>query len=129
MVAFGIKRLAAFSVIRRQAIGVRPIRRRCLKRTPLCCAFLTLTAQQTQDQQWRDLAKRLILYINTTLWQPDVGIFSGSQSADEEYYEPGPYSRASREAPHVDKTVYTAWNARMISSYLLAAQLLQLSFA
>jgi uncharacterized protein YyaL (SSP411 family) len=86
--------------------------------------LLTLTTQQTQDQQWRDLAKRLILYINTTLWQQDVGIFSGSQSADEEYYEPGPYSRASREAPHVDKTIYTAWNARMISSYLLAARLL-----
>ncbi len=91
--------------------------------------LLALTAQQTQEQQWRDLAKRLILYINTTLWQQDVGVFSGSQSADEEYYEPGPYSRASREAPHVDKTIYTAWNARMISSYLLAAHLLQLSLA
>ncbi|MBA2392329.1 MAG: thioredoxin domain-containing protein [Ktedonobacteraceae bacterium] len=86
--------------------------------------LLTLTAQQTQDQQWRDLAKRLILYINTTFWQQDVGIFSGSQSADEDYYEPGPYSRASREAPQVDTTIYTAWNARMISSYLLAARLL-----
>jgi uncharacterized protein len=86
--------------------------------------LLTLTVQQTQDQQWRDLAKRLILYINTTLWQQDVGVFSGSQSADEEYYEPGPYSRASREAPPVDTTIYTAWNARMISSYLLASHLL-----
>lgn len=86
--------------------------------------LLTLTAQQTQDQQWRDLAKRLLLYINTTLWQQDVGIFSGSQSADEDYYEPGPYSRASREVPQVDTTIYTAWNARMISSYLLAARLL-----
>jgi len=87
--------------------------------------LLVLMVQETHEQQWHDLAKRLILYINNTLWQPDVGIFSGSQSADEEYYEPGPYSRASRIAPHVDKTIYTAWNARMISSYLLAAKVLQ----
>lgn len=86
--------------------------------------LLLLTAQETQDQEWRDLARRLILYVNNTLWQPEVGIFSGSQSADEEYYEPGPYSRASRQAPHIDITIYTAWNARMISSYLLAAKVL-----
>jgi uncharacterized protein len=86
--------------------------------------LLVLTVQETQQQEWRDLAKRLILYINNILWQPDIGIFSGSQSADEEYYEPGPYSRASRQAPYVDKTIYTAWNARMISSYLLAAKVL-----
>jgi uncharacterized protein YyaL (SSP411 family) len=67
------------------------------------------------------------MYINATLWQPRAGIFSGSQSADEDYYEPGPYShsRASRPPPHVDTTVYAAWNARMISSYLLAAQVLK----
>jgi uncharacterized protein len=87
--------------------------------------LLVLTVQETQEQEWRDLAKRLILYINNILWQPNIGIFSGSQSADEEYYEPGPYSRASRQAPYIDKTIYTAWNARMISSYLLAAKVLQ----
>ncbi len=86
--------------------------------------LVLLTAQATNDPQWQQLAKRLILYINNTLWQPQTGIFSGSQSADEEYYEPGPYSRASRQSPHVDTTVYTSWNARMISSYFLAAQVL-----
>lgn len=86
--------------------------------------LILLTSQATHDPQWQQLAKRLILYINNILWQPRAGIFSGSQSADEEYYEPGPYSRASRQAPHVDTTVYTAWNARMISSYFLAAQVL-----
>lgn len=83
-----------------------------------------LTAEATNDQQWYHLAKRLLLYINNTLWQPEIGAFAGSQSANEEYYEPGPYSRASREAPHVDTTLYTAWNARMISSYFLAAKVL-----
>ena len=87
--------------------------------------LLLLAAQTSQKQEWYDLARRLLLYINTTLWQQDTGVFSGSQSADEEYYEPGPYSRASRTVPQVDKTIYTAWNARMISSYLLAARVLR----
>jgi uncharacterized protein YyaL (SSP411 family) len=86
--------------------------------------LVLLVVQATNDPQWQQLAKRLILYINNKLWQPQAGIFSGSQSADEEYYEPGPYSRASRNAPLVDTTVYTAWNARMISSYFLAARVL-----
>lgn len=83
-----------------------------------------LMAQQTQERQWFELAQHLLTYINGTLWQQHTGVFSGCQSADEEYYEPGPYSRASSSAPMVDTTVYTAWNARMISSYLLAARVL-----
>jgi uncharacterized protein YyaL (SSP411 family) len=86
--------------------------------------LLLLTAQATGEQQWYDLAQSLITYVNKTLWQPEVGVFSGSQSADEEYYEPGPYSRASKPRPSVDTTVYTSWNARMISSYFLAAEVL-----
>lgn len=86
--------------------------------------LILLTAQASQEQQWFDLAGRLIAYINATLWQPKAGIFSGSQSADEEYYEPGAYSQASRQAPPVDTTIYTSWNARMISAYLLGSQIL-----
>jgi hypothetical protein len=84
-----------------------------------------LTAQLSQAQEWYDLAHQLIHYLNTYLCQAAEGVFSGSQSADEEYYEPGNYSRASRQSPAVDKTVYASWNARMISSYLLAARILQ----
>lgn len=89
--------------------------------------LILLTAQASspnQSHQWRELAQRLMQYINAALWQPKKSVFSGSQSADEEYYEPGPYSRASRQAPPVDTTVYTSWNARMISAYLLAAKVL-----
>ncbi|GCE24991.1 hypothetical protein KDA_04750 [Dictyobacter alpinus] len=86
--------------------------------------LVLLTAQTTGDQQWTELAQQLIAYIDTNLWQPATGAFSGSQCADEEYYEPGLYSRASRIAPQVDQTIYAGWNARMISAYLLAAQVL-----
>src|SRR5205085_2271964 len=66
--------------------------------------LILLTAQACppdRAQQWYALAQQLVQYVNATLWQPQIGIFSGSQSADEEYYEPGPYSRASRQAPSV----------------------------
>ncbi len=86
--------------------------------------LVLLTAQASQCQRWYDLAKRLVTYINATLWLPGVGAFAGSQSADEEYYEPGLYSRASKHRPLVDKTIYTSWNARMISAYLLAGKML-----
>jgi uncharacterized protein YyaL (SSP411 family) len=86
--------------------------------------LLVLTARATGDEQWGQLARQLIAYVNTTLWRSDIGAFSGSQCADEDYYEPGLYSRASRTRPLVDCTIYTSWNAHMISSYLLAAQVL-----
>ncbi len=89
--------------------------------------LILLTAQACppdRAQQWYGLAQQLVQYVNATLWQPQIGIFSGSQSADEEYYEPGPYSRASRQAPPVDTTIYASWNARMLSAYLLASHAL-----
>jgi len=88
--------------------------------------LLLLTAQATGDQQWHALARRLVWYVNGALLQPGTGVFSGSQSADEEYYIPGSSSRSLLQSPSVDTTVYASWNARMISSYLLAAQVLHL---
>ncbi len=87
--------------------------------------LLLCTIQVTHDQQWHELAQHLILYCNSTLWLPHVGVFAGSQSADEEYYEPALYSRGTRKMPCVDTTIYASWNAYMASSYLLAAQVLQ----
>src|SRR5438105_5581121 len=54
--------------------------------------LILLTAQACppdRAQQWYALALQLVQYVNATLWQPQIGIFSGSQSADAEYYEPG----------------------------------------
>ena len=87
--------------------------------------LLLYAAQTTGDTQWYELAQHLIQYCNTTLWLPTSGVFSGSQSADEQYYEPALYSRGTRTKPGIDTTVYTSWNAHMVSTYLLAAHVLQ----
>ena len=86
--------------------------------------LILLTAQATGDQQWHALARRLVQYVNAALLQQSIGVFSGSQSADEEYYLPGSSSRSLLNPPPVDTTIYVAANARMISSYLLAARIL-----
>lgn len=88
--------------------------------------LLVYAVQVTHDEQWRELAQKLVLYCNSTLWLPRVGVFAGSQRADEGYYEPALYSRATRKMPGIDTTVYTSWNAHMASTYLFAAQVLQL---
>ena len=88
--------------------------------------LLLLTAQTSQTPQWHNLSRQLVGYINATLWQTGRTVFSGSQSADEEYYEPGASSRTLRVAPLVDTTIYTSSNARMISAYLLASQVLNI---
>jgi uncharacterized protein YyaL (SSP411 family) len=86
--------------------------------------LLIETASITSEQRWYDFVQHLLFYINTHLWMPEKGIFAGSQSADEAYYEPGLYSHSPAEAPQVDTTVYTSWNAQAISAYLLAARVL-----
>lgn len=83
--------------------------------------LLLLTTEASGSRKWRDLSYRLVRYMNTTLWQERIGVFAGSQSADEEYYDSG-LSRANRVAPPTDTTIYTASNARAISSYLLGAR-------
>jgi uncharacterized protein YyaL (SSP411 family) len=87
--------------------------------------LLLYAFEVTHDEQWRELAQRLVLYCNATLWLPHVGVFAGSQRADEEYYEPALYSRATRKMPGIDTTIYTSWNSHMASTYLYAAQVLQ----
>ena len=86
--------------------------------------LLVRTVQVTGDTQWYELAQRLVFYCNATLWRPKLGVFGGSQSADEEYYEPALYSRGTRTKPHTDTTIYTSWNAHIASTYLLAARVL-----
>ncbi len=104
-----------------------PHTEKMLEENAVMLHLLLYTAQMTLDNQWYELAQRLVLYCNSTLWLPEIGVFSGSQSADEEYYEPALYSRATRNMPGVDTTIYTAWNAHMVSTYFLAAQVLHSS--
>ena len=62
-----------------------------------------------------------IAYLDGWLSDPETGAFYGSQDADEEFYPLPNEERKQRQAPYVDRTVYTSWNAMMISAYLEAS--------
>ncbi|MGB2695276.1 MAG: DUF255 domain-containing protein [Dehalococcoidia bacterium] len=75
----------------------------------------------TGDERHATIATRVIEYLDTWLSDPETGAFYGSQDADEEFYPLDGDARAQREAPYVDRTIYTSWNALTISSYLMAS--------
>ena len=60
-------------------------------------------------------------YIDNNLSDRANGGFYSSQDADEEYYKVSHIERQRKPKPRVDKTLYTNYNAMMISSYLLAS--------
>ncbi len=80
--------------------------------------------QATGRHAYLDTAQGILGYVDAGLWDRDRGYFYGSQEADPEYYALDAQGRAGREAPYVDKTVYTERNAAIASAYLLASAVL-----
>ena len=80
--------------------------------------------QATGRETYLETARSILQYVDTHLWDRDRGFFYSSQEADPAYYALDAQGRALREAPFVDKTVYTERNAALASSYMLAAAVL-----
>ncbi len=80
--------------------------------------------QETEEQFYATVAKRILEYVMTWLSDPENGCFYGSQDADEEYYNLTKNERLRVMAPFVDKQIYTNWNALMISSFFEASVIL-----
>jgi uncharacterized protein YyaL (SSP411 family) len=87
----------------------------------------------TGKREYADTAEKIIRYVQNTLSDRERGGFYGSQDADifdeeklkivmegEHYYKLSAEDRKKRGVPFIDKTIYTNWNAFMISSYLEA---------
>jgi hypothetical protein len=68
------------------------------------------------DATMRDV----IRWMDASLYQPETGLWSGSQDADEHYYTLDSQERAKHEAPFVDRAIYTSWNALAASAYFAA---------
>ncbi len=62
-----------------------------------------------------------IAYLDRWLSDEATGAFYGSQDADEEFYPLPSAEREKHDAPYVDRTIYTSWNAMAISAYLEAS--------
>lgn len=80
--------------------------------------------QLTGRPLYRDRANGIVKYVDSNLSDRERGGFFGSQDADEEYYKLGLSGRKTRKTPTVDKTLYTNYNAQLISSFLLSSIIL-----
>ncbi|HEY8784866.1 MAG TPA: DUF255 domain-containing protein [Candidatus Limnocylindria bacterium] len=67
------------------------------------------------------VVRDVIRWMDALLWQPDKLLWAGSQDADEHYYTlDSKEERAKHDAPFVDRTAYTGWNALAASAYWAA---------
>ena len=80
--------------------------------------------QLTGKASYRDKAEGIVKYVQTSLSDVENGAFFGSQDADENYYKLDLVGRQRQTAPNVDRTMYTNYNALLISSFLLASAIL-----
>jgi uncharacterized protein len=81
--------------------------------------------QVTGKTLFRDKAEGIVRYVQAYLSDLDNGGFFGSQDADEQYYSLNLAARKDRKPPAVDRTLYTNYNALLISSFLLASTVLE----
>jgi len=76
--------------------------------------------QLTGRPAYRATAEGIVEYVLAHLYDSEKGGFYGSQAADEEYYKLRGGERKSREAPLIDRTIYTDWCGMMAVSLLEA---------
>ena len=79
----------------------------------------------TGKKEYADIAKKAIGYVMKNLAGDG---FYGSQDADEEYYSLGIEERSKREKPSIDKTIFTNFNAKMISALMEASVFVDASY-
>ena len=76
------------------------------------------------DAGYDRVARDVVRWMDASLFQPETGLWSGSQDADEHYYELDSAERARHGAPFVDRTLYTSWNVLAASAYLRTGEVL-----
>ena len=77
-----------------------------------------LASQVLNDSYYLDKVKSAHGWLLNDMYDAETGTFAGSQDADgeERYYgQPLPV-RATMPTPFIDRTIYTGWNALMVSS-------------
>lgn len=78
-------------------------------------------SQITGEIVFKNKAKSVLEYVESKLSNNETGGFYGSQDADEVYYKLRLSERYKKIPPKIDQTIFTDWNAMMISAYLLAS--------
>ena len=77
------------------------------------------------EARYDAVVRDVIRWMDASLFQPETGLWSGSQDADEHYYTLNADERGKHEAPFVDRTLYTSWNVLAARAYLRAGEVLE----
>jgi uncharacterized protein YyaL (SSP411 family) len=77
--------------------------------------------QVSGNEQFAQTLRSSLRWLRGVLRNPNSPLFGGSQDADEEYFASALDERRAREAPFVDRTVYTNWNAALCSALVAAS--------
>ncbi len=77
-----------------------------------------LASEVLGDPYYLEVVKTAHNWLLTDMRDPETGAFAGSQDADAEeaYYGQPLQVRATLPTPFIDRTVYTNWNALMVSA-------------
>lgn len=78
----------------------------------------------TGKERYKKIAQAILTYVENYLQNKDGGFYA-SQDADEIYYTLDLKKRRLHPQPFIDKTIITNLNGKMISSYLMAANVLK----
>jgi hypothetical protein len=70
------------------------------------------------DDRWREIAEKTLRYLEEALYDPERGVWGGSQDADEEYYAQPLAERAEWNPPAVDRTVLCGPNAQAARAHV-----------
>ncbi len=76
------------------------------------------------DAGYDRVLRDMIRWMDAVLFQPETGLWGGSQDADEHYFTLDADERAKHDAPFVDRTLYRSWNALAAAAYLRAGEVL-----
>ena len=77
-----------------------------------------LASQVLDDPYYLEVVKTAHTWLLSDMRDPETGAFAGSQDADKEeaYYGQPLDVRATLLTPFIDRTIYTGWNALMVSA-------------
>jgi uncharacterized protein len=81
------------------------------------------TSRALNVARYRERAEDTLRYVQTWLADQVDGAWAGSQRSDATYYSAPADRRRECAPPPIDATIYTGWNALMVSATLRAAEL------
>jgi uncharacterized protein YyaL (SSP411 family) len=73
------------------------------------------------NEQFRETLRSALGWLRGVLRNPGSALFGGSQDADERYFSLELDERRKIDAPYVDRTVYTNWNADLAAALTAAS--------